>query len=160
MASFMTRKFREVEEVDLFLNGGLIAAGDVVGGAEGNYGINGLVGKTLKFTQPSAVTVTFVASVDPLNPDPSRLTFKDIKAQVEAAIAAVSVRQLMRKLVLVEVTPTNGVTIDKTGTANTLLGFDKNNDTVGTKYGPISTTAPCLQNIQVSDSVTTVTVYK
>jgi hypothetical protein len=101
-----------------------------------------------------------VASVDPNNPTPDRLTFKDIKVQVETAIGAVSVRQLMRKLIFVESTPTNGVTIDKTGTANILLGFDKNNDTVGTKYGPISGTAPCLQNIQVSDSMTTVTVYK
>lgn len=160
MSSFMTRKFQEIWEIDLFLNGGLIAGSDVIKGGEGVYGIYNLVGKTLKFTQPSAVTVTFVASVDPNNPDPNRLTYKDIKGQVEAAIPAVSVQQYARKLVLVEAAPANGVTIDKTGTANPLLGFDKNTDTVGTKYGPIGASAPCLQNIQVSDSVNTVSVYK
>ena len=155
MASFVTRKFREVEEVDLFLNGGLIGGTEIVGGADGLYGVNGLVGKTLIFIKPSAATVTFVAGADPY-----RLTYKEIKAQIEAAIAAVSVRQYMKKLVVVEATPTNGVTIDKTGTGNTLLGFDKNNDTVGTKFGPISTTAPCLQGVQpLSDSGFTVTVY-
>ena len=160
MASFMTRKFHEIGEIDLFLNGGVFAGADVIKGTEGNYGVYGLVGKTLKFTQPSAVTVTFVASVDPNSSDPERLTYKDIKAQVEAGIPAVLVQQHMRRLVLIEATPTNGVTIDKTGTANTLLGFDKNADTIGTKYGPIGAAAPCLQNIQVSDSVNTVTVYK
>lgn len=160
MASFTTHKFHEIGEMDLFLNGGLLASADVIKGGEGNYGVYGLVGKTLKFTQPSAATVTFVASTDPNNPDPSRLTYKDIKGQVEVAIGAVSVQQYMRKLVFIEVTPANGVTIDKTGTANALLGFDKSADTVGTKYGSIGGTAPSLQNIQVSDSVIVVTVYK
>jgi hypothetical protein len=160
MSSFVSCKFHEIEEMDLFLNGGLVGAVDVINGAEGNYGVYGLVGKTLKFIQPSATTVLFVASADPNNPDPNRLTYKDIKEQVEAAIGAVSVQQRMRKLVLIEATPTNGVTIDKTGTANPFLGFDKNTDTVGTKYGSIGGTAPSLQNIQVSDSVIVVTVYK
>lgn len=161
MASFVTRKFREIEELDLFLNGGLVAGADVINGVGGNYGVYGLVGKTLKFTQPSAVTVTFVVSPDPNSTDPERLTFKDIKSQVELAIADVSVQQCMRKLVLVEVVPANGITIDKTGTANPLLGFDKNNDTVGTKYGGIGETAPCLQSVQVSgDNMLTATVYK
>lgn len=145
MASIRTRKFSEVSEVDIFLNGGVIGGVDIVAGAEGNYGINGLVGKTLKFSQPSTATVTFAASTDPNNPNPNRLTFKDIKSQIEAAIAAVSVQQHARRLVLIEVTPANGVTIDKTGTGTKLLGFDANHDTVGKKYGPISTTAPCLQ---------------
>lgn len=161
MSSFITRKFREVEEVDLFLNGGLIGAADILGGTEGNYGIYGLVGKTLKFTQPSSVTVTFVASTDPNNPDPLRLTYKDIKARIETAIAAVSVQQYMRKLVLIEVTPANGVTIDKTGTANALLGFDKNHNTVGTKYGPIGGSAPCLQGMySTNDNMHVIGVYK
>jgi hypothetical protein len=145
MARIRTRKFREVEEVDIFLAGGLIASGDVVGGVEGNYGVNGLIGKTLKFKQPSVTTVTFVLSVDPNNPNPARLTYKDIKAQIEGAVAGVSAQQLMRHLVLIETTPLHGITIDKTGTANKLLGFDANTDTVGIFYGPISVTAPCLQ---------------
>lgn len=145
MARIRTRKFREVEEVDIFLAGGLIAGADIIGGVEGNYGINGLIGLTLKFKQPSVTTVTFVLSTDPNNPNPARLTYKDIKAQVEVAVTGVSAQQLMRKLVLVEGTPANGITIDKTGTANRLLGFDTHTDTVGTLYGPISVTAPCLQ---------------
>lgn len=144
MSRIRTRKFRELEEVDTFLSGGVISGADIIKGDGGVYGLY-LVGLTLKFAQPSAVTVTFVASVDPLNPDPTRLTFKDIKAQIETAIVAVTVKQFNRRLLLIEATPTNGITIDKTGTATRLLGFDANHNTVGIKYGAISTTAPCLQ---------------
>lgn len=146
MSILKTRKFLEVGELDIFLNGGVVGGADLVGGAGGNYGTYALVGKTLKFAQPSATTVTFVASTDPNNPDPNRLTFKDIKAQIEAAIAAVSVQQFNKRLVLIQVTPSAaGVTVDHTGTGTKQLGFDPNHDTVGIKYGPISTTAPCLQ---------------
>lgn len=47
-------KFRDLSELELHLNGGLIA-GDIRGG------IPGLEGLTLDFTLPSAVTVTFGA---------------------------------------------------------------------------------------------------
>lgn len=161
MPGILTRKFREVEEVDLFLNGGLISGADVIGGSEGNYGINGLIGLTLKFKQPGIITVTFVLSTDPKNPNPARLTYKDIKAQIESAIAPVSVRQFNRHLVLVETTPANGVTIDHTGTATALLGFDANTDTVGIVYGPISASPPCLQGMySTNDNMHVVAVYQ
>lgn len=160
MSVFMTRKFREVEEVDLFLNGGVLGGADVVAGAGGNYGVYGLVGKTLKFKQPSVATVTFVLSTDPNNTDPSRLTYKDIKSQIETAIAAVSAQQFLRRLKLIEAAPSSGVTIDKTGTANTLLGFDKNVDTIGTKYGPVGGSAPCLQGLEsTNDNMYVIAVY-
>lgn len=161
MAGILTRKFREVEEVDLFLNGGLIGGADVIQGLGGLYGINGLIGLTLKFKQPSAATVTFVLSTDPNSTNPARLTYKDIKAQVQAVIAAVSVQQFNRYLVLVETTPASGVTIDHTGTATALLGFDANTDTVGIVYGPISASAPCLQGMySTNDNMHVVAVYQ
>lgn len=151
MAAFKTRKFQELEEVDLFLNGGLIGGADLIG----LY----LVGLTFKFVKPSAATVTFTASTDPNNPDPSRLSFKDIKEQIEAAIATVSVRQRSRHIVLIEKVPTDGVTVGRTGTANNLIGFDTAVDTVGTKFGPIGASAPSLQAYSANDNAHVVSVY-
>jgi hypothetical protein len=145
-------KFRRIDDVVPFLNGAVV--GGSVNRAQGGgtpanlgAGINGLVGKTLKFTKPAVVTVTFVVSssaggsADPpgTNPDPYTLLFKDIKKQVEAAIATVKVLlDSEQKIVFVEATPSGGVTLDKTGTANTLLGFDNNEDVVGKVYTPAS----------------------
>ena len=155
------RKFTELFELETFLNGGIIAGradGAQNGGTPANVGqgIYGLVGKTLKFTSPSSTTVTFAAasgagsSVDPAvpeaqrNPNPQVLLFKDIKLQVETAINTVKVTDRNGKLVFIEATPTNGVTIDKTGTANTLLGLPTNANVVGKLWAPPpSSTPPC-----------------
>jgi hypothetical protein len=157
MARLVTRKFNHLEDLNIFLAGGLISGADVVGGQEGVYGIPGLIGLTLKFTQPATATVTFIAGT---GTDPSRLTYADLKAQIEGAVTGLSVQQLNRKLVFIESTPTNGVTIDHTGTATKLLGFDQNHDTVGKKYGPVSTTAPCLQSYSVDDHTHLVITYE
>lgn len=161
MSILKTRKFIEVWELDIFLNGGVLGGVDLVGGDGGNYGTYALVGLTLKFAQPSATTVTFVASVDPTNPDPNRLTYKDIKTQIEAAIPAVLVQQFNRRLVLIEAVPSvAGVTVDYTGTATRLLGFDPGRNTVGIKYGPISTTAPCLQSYTYDSGAHMIITYE
>jgi len=148
-------KFRRIEEVTAFLNGGIV--GGSVNRAQGGgtpgglgAGINDLVGKTLIFTAPSAVTVTFAmaasASGSGTNPDPYTLLFKDIKGQIEAAIPTVLVvLDPEQRLVLLEKTPASGVAVSAAGTANTQLGFDADMATVGKFYKPtgISTTPPC-----------------
>jgi len=176
MSTNRVRKFTEVFELETFLNGGLILG--QIGGAAGSpasllNGIYGLVGKTLKFTSPSGVTVTFAASsgtggsadpakaVDARNPDPSVLVLADIKAQIEAAIATVRVSSYKGRLVLIEVTPTSGIALDKTGTANALLGVDAAVNTVGKIYAPPpSATPPCWtwHSIDGSNSHTILTL--
>lgn len=148
MAINRIRKFSEIFEAQVFLNGGLV----LVPPGFGN-GISGLVGKTLKFTSPAVVTVTFVTSnaaggsAEPgvgTNPDKNVLFFKDLKLQIEAAIAAVKVTSQNGKLVLQEVTPASGVVLDNTGTAATLLGTDKVGSTTGKVYAPPpSAVVPC-----------------
>jgi hypothetical protein len=113
-------------------------------GPPGNQapGIMNLVGKTLILSTPGpAGTVTFAASSGS-NPDPNVLLFSDIKAQIEAVIATVRVTAFNGALVIQEVTPTNGVTVAKTGTANPFLGFDTGNATVGRFYLPIGAATP------------------
>jgi hypothetical protein len=148
-------KFRRIEDVTAFLNGG-VTGGSVNraqgGGTPANLtaGINGLVGRTLKFTSPVVATVTFgvAASATPpgTNPDPYTLLFKDIKAQIEAAVPSVlALLDAEQRLVLIEATPSSGVTVEKSGTSNSLLGFDDDRDTVGKLYKPsaVNNTAPC-----------------
>src|ERR1700709_2165936 len=114
MSSNRIRQFSEIFEVETFLNGGIILGqvqGAVAGQALLKTGLYGLVGATLIFTSPSAVTVTFVASggasasAGPTkdliirNPDPIVLTFDDLKLQIEAAIATVRVLSFKGSLV-------------------------------------------------------------
>lgn len=123
-------KKTDIAELQHFLNGGIV-------GAPFPYdGFYGLVGKTLIFTSPSAVTVTFTASVDPNNPDPSKLTLKDLHDQIAAAIATVSALGQGGRLALLEFAPASGIALDKDGTANVILGFSKTEDTVGKYYAP------------------------
>ena len=152
------RKFQEPYEVETYLNGGLIfkdIRGAVMGGTEGGIGagLDGLVGKTLIFTSPAVVTVTFVASsgvggsAQPgvgKNPNPQVLLFKDLKLQIEAAAALVKVFSFGGRLVLIEATPASGIGINKDGTANTILGIDTATNSVGKFYTPPpSAVSPC-----------------
>lgn len=154
-------KFTDIFELQTFLNGGLLAgaiAGAQNGGSPAGIGtgLAGLVGATLKFTSPSAVTVTFVASsgaggsADPglplaqRNPNPQVLTFKDIKSQIEAAIPAVSVQTFKGRLLFIEATPASGIALDNTGTANPIFGLDQDGTTTRLFYAPPpATDAPC-----------------
>ena len=52
-------KFRDISEVQIFLNGGII-------GTDVSKGIVGLVGTTLAFSSPSA-SVTFAAGSGPIS---------------------------------------------------------------------------------------------
>jgi hypothetical protein len=163
MAQNKVYKFPTIDKLTAFLNGAVfgnnvqVTIGSGGGGTQApalGPGLGGLVGLTLKTKSPGpAGTCTFVASnlgsgsgVAPgTNPDPNTLLFKDIKAQIEAAISGVVVSMATGVLQILEVTPTNGVTVDATGTANSILGFDINNDSVGKLYTPVEVTptAPC-----------------
>jgi hypothetical protein len=165
MAANKIRKFRRIEEAMAFLNGAVVGGGINKGTSGGSVpaanmvGIPGLVGTTLIFTEPASHTVTFATcgsgtggSADPTtsppgtNPDPHTLMFKDIKAQVEAVMTGIYVLLTPdQQLLFIEKTPTDGITISKTGTANALLGLDDDADSVGVIYTPaaVSNSPPC-----------------
>jgi hypothetical protein len=117
MAVFKFYKFAEYDSMQYFLNGGITA------GRDPRKGYTGIVGKTLVFTQPVGVTVTFVAGAS-AQVDPTGLSFAEVAAQIKAAIAGVEVLQIGDQLVLIETTPSTGVTITNAGTANVILGFN------------------------------------
>ncbi len=156
MAQNRIQKFSNIDDATDFLNGAVVGGqvvktGVVTGSIDGvGTGIQGLVGQTLIFSEPAIATVTFVASngvggsgtAPKTNPDPSVLLLMDLKAQIQAVIPGLTVKQNSKgHLVLIETTPTNGVTVSHTGTANPLLGFDSAVDSVGKFYKPSSTTA-------------------
>lgn len=145
MAINRVRKFRTIDEVQPFLNGAVQGSKlQSAYGPPGNNapGVQSLVGKTFITSAPGpAGTCTFVASSGS-NPDPNILLFSDIAAQIKSAIAGLSVTLADSMLLLQESTPANGVTVSKTGTANTLLGFDTATDTVGKFYLPIGAATP------------------
>jgi len=146
MAIWKVNKFRELDELNMFLNGAVVGgdvsyfAQTIAQGGGGQRDIPPLVGLTFKTKAPGpAGTCTFIAGANP----GGKLLFKEIKSQIEGAIAGVKVRQFEGHLVIVESSPANGITIDKTGTANAVLGFDTGNDTIGKVYGtPYGTPTP------------------
>jgi hypothetical protein len=166
MAKNAVYKFPTIDVLTAFLNGAVFGNNGRIGAnAGGGFahtpntpGFPGLVGKTLTLVAPGpAGTVTFVAanvgsgsSVAPgTNPDPYNLLLKDVKAQIEAAIAGVVVSMSAGYIQIIETTPTNGVTVQggagAANSANVALGFDGNNSSVGKLYKPVevSPTAPC-----------------
>ena len=117
-------KFKDIVDAQHFLNGGVIGGkADVV---------SDIVGKTLII---DATTVTFVVSGQGVNGDQRALRFKDIKAQIEAAMPTVLVSLIDGKLAIVKVTPA-AITIDKDGTGTAQLGFNAGADTVTKLYAP------------------------
>ena len=159
MAQNRIRKFKTIGDAADFLNGAVLGGQVVKTSAPGSLtgvgtGIQGLVGLTLIFSSPSAATITFAASsgsggsahTPNTNPDPSILLLTDIRQQVAAGLATVTVKaDTEGRLAFIESTPASGVTISHTGTANALLGLDTVNDSVGRFYknAVISQTAPC-----------------
>lgn len=130
-------KFANYDEIQDFLNGGVFGGVVVQDGSKA--GVRGLTGKTFIV---QSTPVTFVATTS-LPGDPDLFLFKDIKAQIEAAVATVTVKSIRNRIVIIEKTPTSGVTVTKTGTANALLGFDSSVDTAGKVYNePSSASTP------------------
>lgn len=126
-------KFKDIVEMQHFLNGGVVGGKATV--------VNDIVGKTLII---GATTVTFVAAGSGVNGDQRALLFKDIKAQIEAAVATVTVSLIDGKIAIILNTPAS-LTIDKDGTANPLLGFDSFVDTVTKVYAKPGTAAPAWE---------------
>lgn len=141
-------KFARLEEMQYFLNGAAIS-GDCL--ASRGW-VSGLVGKTLVI---GATTVTFVAGTVPADGDTTGLYFKDIKTQIETAVATVKVYSVAGKIVIQEATPTSGVTVTSAGTGNALLGFNTAASTVGKFYTHSSITGaavPMWMEVQYSDA--------
>lgn len=113
--SFTIYKTRDINELDLFVNGGIL-------GADTSKGFRGLIGTTLTFdTPPFAVTFTEPVVTDR---DPNVMLFTDIKTQIEAADPNILVKQIGGRIALVEKVPTDGVQLDVAATnAKTILGF-------------------------------------
>lgn len=163
MAQNKIYKFPTIDKLTAFLNGAVFGNNvqNTIGSGGGGTqapalgpGLGGLVGKTLILKAPGpSGTVTFGVSntgsgsgVAPgTNPDPQTLLFKDIKAQIEAAVVGVVVSMAAGVLQILETTPASGITVGKLGTANSILGFDINNDSVGKLYTPaeVTPTPPC-----------------
>lgn len=127
-------KFFELDEINHFLSGGIRGTtGLFLPRPGGPSGVSGLTGRKLTFTNPAG-TVTFTDGVGG-----NYLLFKEVKAQIEAAIPDLLVRQTAGALAFIEKTPTTGVVLKGDGTAdtsaNTLLGFDGENTTTGRVYG-------------------------
>ncbi len=110
-----TRTFPNVFDMNIFLRGGIKVGPPPERIKNKVFGLHGL---TLVFAQPSASTVTFSDASD------AGLDLKAILAQIKAAVAALEPKFKDGTLVLVEVTPTNGVSLNlETSTALTKFGW-------------------------------------
>lgn len=142
MAINKVYRFKDLNEATFFLNGALI------GGAIGSPGIANLVGKKLKFTTPAAAEHTFVAGA--LS---GYLTIKEIKTQLEAAVAGLAVRSFQGRIVLQSATGI--VLINATSAdARDVLGIDSSGTVTTKVYTPaaIAAVAPCWTALQVDDN--------
>lgn len=133
MALLKLYKFFEIDDINHFLAGGIRGTSDIARPRPGGPpGIIGLVGKKLTFNKPSG-TVTFTEGANG-----NHLLFKEIKSQIETAIPALLVKQTAGALSFIEKTPSTGVVLKGDGSANssanTLLGFDGENNTIGKVY--------------------------
>lgn len=136
MSVLKVYKIREIDEVALFLEGGVLGAA-FNQNREGPPGIYGLVGLTLTFANPVG-SVTFTQGADPSG----LLTFGEIHTQVQAAVATVKVKQLSGRLAFIEATPGTGISVAASPAA-ALLGFDGAASTTGKVYAsPFSATPP------------------
>ena len=138
-------KFPSLFAAEHHMNGGISAGLDLrtsYGLPEHGPGFYNLVGKTLIFTQPTPVTVTFVAGSIP-----GFLKLAEVLAQIRAAVAGTTVSiPEGGRLHIVETTPTNGVSITGAGTANSILGFSTGSATTGRVYGADPTVEPAILN--------------
>lgn len=120
------RKFRNIDEANHLLNGGIIGADLKTGG------IDELVGKLITFTSPAG-SKTFTQGTK----YPGRLTFDEIKAQLEAAIANLRVVMIDRKIAFRHASGTAVTMAAAAGdTARPLLGFPLTAVTGVTYAGP------------------------
>jgi hypothetical protein len=130
-------KFKDIVELQHFLNGGVVGGRAEV--------VNSIVDKTLII---NGTTVTFAAAGQGVNGDSYALRFKDIRTQIMAQVATVDVLLIDGKIAIILKVP-GAVTIDKDGTANTLLGFDPQVDTVTKLYAKPGSVAPAWEMVSI-----------
>lgn len=123
-------------ELAILLNGGVIGSRPLNKAAGRVQGLDGLTliinTTTVTFSDSDGVGLILVGT-------------DSIKAVIEDAVTGVTVSYMEGKLVLAHAT---GVTVAKTGTANSVFGFDTDAATVGTVYGGYDATeAPRVINV-------------
>lgn len=132
------KKFGTLGDVRAFLQGRIVGSVNVFKTHSSLY----LHGKTLIFATP-ADTCTFDST-----PDGAQipLTQAEIKAQIEAQVADVSVT-FDNGRVSLHLTAGGPIVLDKDGTANAQLGFDTTTDTSAAVYAEPGGTPPALVQI-------------
>lgn len=117
MAKIVAYKFQELAQLNNFMAGGLQGVSVTQGPGSSIRGLP-LAGTTLTLTNPAG-TVTFTSGTA----ENGLLSLKDIKQQIEGAIAGVKVLQYSGYLFLVEATPSTGIVVDAAG-GNPILGIE------------------------------------
>ena len=117
-------ELQTADEIQLFLVGG-VAGGKSLSNQTGR--IQNLHGKTLII---GSSTITFDESAGSAGQG-GGLTVKEICQQISAVVTTMTPGLIGGRLSIRETTPSSGVTVDKDGTANPLLGFSSSKDSVG-----------------------------
>jgi hypothetical protein len=134
------QEFGSLEEVNHFLQGGIIVGRDLRKSAGGIF-VHGL---TLAFTSPVAETVTFDAGAGATIQVP--LTLAQVLEQIADQTTGVVARLIQGRLALIEATPTSGVAVTGAGTANAELGIG-NAAVAGTLFAAPGDAAPSLVSV-------------
>lgn len=137
MAALRVRKINGLDRLNIFLRGGLIT-GNLFGS------IYGLYNKTLIFVHPSAKTITFDTTNHSLQ---EPLSLVEIVDQINTGFGSIIAGVKGPELVFVESSPSAGITIDKDGTANTILGLSALADTTNDVYNSPGGGAPELVSV-------------
>lgn len=137
MPSNKVYKFDSMDDLQWFLNGGIIGA------PVDPFFVSGfpLAGLTLTFTSPVDSLVFSSGSLPG-----GLLSAADVAAQVQASITGVVARFTKGRILLVESSPTNGVALSANDEeAKKVLGFDYKNAVTGKVYAPpgAAFAAPC-----------------
>jgi len=134
-----------LREMEHILNGGIRGGKQVVDG----YGlVHGLHGKTLIFTNPT--TLLALGTTTFSDPTGAGLTYKQVNEQIQDTgnpgpfpLAGILSKFIDRSLWIIQSTPTDGIVLEGTGTANPLFGFSDATIT-GTVYAAPDGSAPKL----------------
>jgi hypothetical protein len=130
--SLNTYEFDTVSEMSFFLRGGISGGARVFGPAARIQNLNGA---TLIFLKPVAGTVTFVDTTG------DGLTAPAVASQITSVMTGLSVLWKNQCLSLVEIVPIAGVSLSKSGTANTVFGFTTASNTGNVAFnGPTGDT--------------------
>lgn len=133
------KKFRNIDEANHVLTGGIVG-GELKGG-----GVDDLVGKTITFSAPAG-SKTFTSSS---TQHVGRLSFADIKTQLEAAVTNLVVLMIDRKIAFRHATPGTAVAlaaVDETGRVP--LGLPNNKALAGVVYAGPAGVAPKVSLMQ------------